>query len=246
MTSEVACGEGELEADGRSDTEPAPGAESVPPRSRVAPFHGLLTPEEVAVRLAETPGWSLVAGGQALERSFEFATHERLALFVQFTLSVAGIASFFPSLNVGRDQVTVHLTSPDSGGWTGAAFDFAAALNRWARGRSSRPDPSGPAADAAKTEAQARLEVVLGSVDEVAAELAAILATLPAVGDEAAEAMEEGSRPQSLAHHLQATIECLQVDHLTPLRQDLERLAGMTAEELVRRWEEERGEAGED
>jgi pterin-4a-carbinolamine dehydratase len=182
---------------------------------------------EVATRIGERPGWRLVAKGRAIERSFEFRAYDAVARFVIFVVSLAALASAYPDLRVEGDRVTVRLGPRDSGGWRGPALDLAAVLDRFARvvagaaavREDAGTDEEGPEREEegmttveVKNDPLPRLEQLAWRVDEIDREMREILDSLPVVGEEAAEEMEEGSRPQSLAHHVRATIECLLVD----------------------------------
>ena len=90
-------------------------------------------------------------------------------------------------------------------------------------------------------DARARLERLLAAAEAIDAELGAIRDALPVETTAVAEEMEDELRPQSLVHYQRSMIECILADDLEPLREDLQRVAGMTAGELERMWKAERG-----
>jgi hypothetical protein len=86
-----------------------------------------------------------------------------------------------------------------------------------------------------KQRKHAGLARLVARVEAIEAELRAMLEALPAAREERDEA-EDSWRPRSLAEYRRAMIECILTDDVEPLREDLQRAAGMTTEELKRQW----------
>jgi hypothetical protein len=96
--------------------------------------------------------------------------------------------------------------------------------------------PAGLTARELEREAQEKLAGLLRRLDAWEVELVEIYATLPAPDRAEAEAMEEGERPESLAHCLRTAIECLRIDGLPPIKALLAAAVATRAQDLEREW----------
>ena len=90
-------------------------------------------------------------------------------------------------------------------------------------------------------DARARLQRLVATAEAIDAELGAILDALPLEDAAIADEMDDCLRPHSLAYYRRSMVECILADDMKPLREDLQRVAGMTAEELERLWKAEHG-----
>jgi hypothetical protein len=92
----------------------------------------------------------------------------------------------------------------------------------------------------AEQQARSLLEQALSEVQAARARLVEVLKLLPEGADD--EAMAEGAKPRSLAFHFRATTECLLIDQVRPLEQDLGRAVATTPEELEELWSAQRAD----
>ena len=93
-----------------------------------------LDPDDVTRRLADHPGWSLVAG--KLHREFAFADFAAAFGFMTGAALVAERMNHHPDWSNVWNRVVVDLTTHDAGGITARDFELAQAMDRLAAGRS--------------------------------------------------------------------------------------------------------------
>ena len=89
-----------------------------------------LSPDEVAARLAELPGWSL--DGDKLHRTFRFADFNAAFGFMARAALVAETLNHHPEWSNVYDRVVVHLTTHDAGGLTELDFSLAGRMDEFA------------------------------------------------------------------------------------------------------------------
>ncbi len=102
--------------------------------------------------------------------------------------------------------------------------------------RSKSNPPSIPAKTHAEEVAQSILRWVALGITIGIGSLQAAYRGLPEPPD--AEAMGEGTIPESLTFSLRGSIECAIADHLYPAQQVLEEAAGESPENLIREWQD--------
>ena len=86
-----------------------------------------LTPTEVVMALAQTPGWRLFGDGEhtAIERSFAFASHAQALLFVNSVGWLSEQMNHHPELLLQYRHCVVRWRTHDVAGLS--ALDFEAA-----------------------------------------------------------------------------------------------------------------------
>lgn len=89
-----------------------------------------LSPEEVAARLDELPGWDLDGG--KLHRSYRFTDFNEAFGFMARVALVAETLNHHPEWSNVYDRVVVHLTTHDAGGLTDLDFALAAKMDAFA------------------------------------------------------------------------------------------------------------------
>ena len=92
-----------------------------------------------------------------------------------------------------------------------------------------------PAKTHAEEVAQTILRWVALGIAVAVGSLQAAYNGLPEPSD--AEAMGEGTIPESLTFSLRGSIECVLADHLSPAQRVLEEAAAETPENLIREWQ---------
>ena len=86
-----------------------------------------LTHEEAEQRLADVPGWGLVAG--KLHRELEFANFVEAFGFMAMVAILAEKANHHPEWSNVYHRVVIDLVSHDVSGLSERDFDLAAAIN---------------------------------------------------------------------------------------------------------------------
>ena len=79
--------------------------------------------EEIAARLAETPGWQREA--EWLWREFRFETFRQAIEFVNRVADVAESLDHHPDIAIEYTKVTLRVTTHDAGGLTENDFTLA-------------------------------------------------------------------------------------------------------------------------
>ena len=87
----------------------------------------LLSPESVATKLQDLPGWSLDGG--KLYRSFRFADFRRAFAFMSGAALAAERLNHHPEWFNVWSKVDVHLNTHEAGGITDLDFQLAQAMN---------------------------------------------------------------------------------------------------------------------
>ena len=82
-----------------------------------------LSPQEVADRLAQSPGWT--AEGNAIHKLYTFASFPDAVAFVTRLAFEAEAADHHPDIHVSYRKVTVTWTTHSDGGLTAKDFDGA-------------------------------------------------------------------------------------------------------------------------
>lgn len=82
-----------------------------------------LNEEQIAARLAEAPGWSIVDG--KVSRTFEFASYASGVVFASAVAHLADSLDHHPDLLIGYRKVTVSVNTHDVGGISALDFELA-------------------------------------------------------------------------------------------------------------------------
>ena len=83
-----------------------------------------LSPDQIAAKLASTPGWSLER--DELVRQFQFADFLGSVAFVNSVAELAEAAGHHPDIDIRYNKVRLALTTHDAGGITLKDFELAA------------------------------------------------------------------------------------------------------------------------
>ena len=94
----------------------------------------VLTPEERAEALARLSGWRMVAGSDAITRTFTFADFNAAFGFMARVALVAEKMDHHPEWTNVYRTVTVVLSTHDAGGLTPRDIKLAEAMDRVAAG----------------------------------------------------------------------------------------------------------------
>jgi len=94
-----------------------------------------LARERIDRLLPQIPAWSLVAGGRALRRRFDFPDYHRVIGFVNAMAWMANRQGHHPDFTVGSYHCEVIWTTHAIGGLSENDFICAARLDRLARDR---------------------------------------------------------------------------------------------------------------
>lgn len=94
-----------------------------------------LAADDIAKRLGELPGWSVVA--DKLHREYRFADFVAAFGFMAGAALVAERMNHHPEWFNVYSTVRIDLTTHDAGGITARDFELAAAMERLAAGRTS-------------------------------------------------------------------------------------------------------------
>ncbi len=92
----------------------------------------LLTPHERAEALAALPGWTTVAGRDAIAREFVFADFSEAFGFMTRVALLAEKLDHHPEWRNVYNRVHVTLSTHDAGGLTALDLQLAAAMDRFA------------------------------------------------------------------------------------------------------------------
>jgi 4a-hydroxytetrahydrobiopterin dehydratase len=87
-----------------------------------------LTDAEARERLKSLPGWELV--GRTIRRTYKFPDFEAGMVFANRVAELAEAQDHHPDMLVQYSQVTLTLTSHDSGGLTARDFRLAQAIDK--------------------------------------------------------------------------------------------------------------------
>ncbi len=93
----------------------------------------LLTPPQIDAALAKLPLWKHV--GDTLKRTFVFADFVTGIEFVRSVADIAEEVQHHPDIDIRWNQVTLTLTTHDSGGLTALDFEVAGRCDAEALGR---------------------------------------------------------------------------------------------------------------
>lgn len=93
-----------------------------------------LGPEAIGEALAGLDGWTLNEAGDAIRRTFTFRDFGEAFAFMIRTALAAEKLDHHPDWSNVYRTVEVKLSSHDAGGLTGADFDLARRMNRFADG----------------------------------------------------------------------------------------------------------------
>lgn len=93
----------------------------------MSPRDRVLTPEEVAERLATVPGWSMVDGH--LHREFTYANFTEAWAFMNRVAPIAEQLDHHPNWSNVWNSVVIDITSHDSGGPTERCFALAKGID---------------------------------------------------------------------------------------------------------------------
>ena len=85
-----------------------------------------ISPEDAASLLAALPGWALIEGGAAIQRTFRFKDYYQTLAFVNALAYVAHAEDHHPDLGVYYDHVVVRYSTHDVGGLSDNDFICAA------------------------------------------------------------------------------------------------------------------------
>lgn len=88
----------------------------------------LLSPEEIASRLATLPGWEL--RGTKITKQYRFADFVAAMAFVNRVADLAEAMNHHPDIAIHYSEVTLTLWSHDAGGLTRRDFTLAADIER--------------------------------------------------------------------------------------------------------------------
>ena len=86
-----------------------------------------LAEEEIEERLVQVPGWT--RAGEAITRTYAFKSFRQAVAFVVQVAEAAEEADHHPDIDIRYRNVTLLLTTHDSGGLTTNDFDLAAACD---------------------------------------------------------------------------------------------------------------------
>ncbi len=92
----------------------------------------LLTPAKIEAALAKHPLWKHV--GDTIQRTFAFADFVTAIEFVRSVAEIAEEVQHHPDIDIRWNQVTLTLTTHDSGGLTPLDFDVAGRFDAKALG----------------------------------------------------------------------------------------------------------------
>jgi 4a-hydroxytetrahydrobiopterin dehydratase len=87
----------------------------------------LLSPKEIAVRLATLPQWGMEAG--ILVRIFQWDDFRASVSFVNHVADLAEAANHHPDIEIRYNRVRISLTTHDANGLTAKDFDLAAQID---------------------------------------------------------------------------------------------------------------------
>ncbi len=93
----------------------------------MSPRDRVLTPEEVAERLATVPEWSMVDGH--LHREFTYANFTEAWAFMNRVAPIAEQLDHHPNWSNVWNSVVIDITSHDSGGPTERCFALAKGID---------------------------------------------------------------------------------------------------------------------
>ena len=93
----------------------------------MSPRDQVLTPEEVAERLATVPEWSMVDGH--LHREFTYANFTEAWAFMNRVAPIAEQLDHHPNWSNVWNSVVIDITSHDSGGPTERCFALAKGID---------------------------------------------------------------------------------------------------------------------
>jgi 4a-hydroxytetrahydrobiopterin dehydratase len=87
-----------------------------------------LSEAEIRQALGQLDGWQ--PRGNAIERVLEFPSFKDAISFVNRVAGIAEDVNHHPDITINYNQVTLSLTSHDSGGVTHRDINFAARINQ--------------------------------------------------------------------------------------------------------------------
>jgi 4a-hydroxytetrahydrobiopterin dehydratase len=87
-----------------------------------------LSDNEIAERLASVPGWALKE--KQLEKAYKFDDFKGSMAFVNRVAAIADDMDHHPDILILYDQVTLSVTSHDSGGLTERDFRLAGRIDQ--------------------------------------------------------------------------------------------------------------------
>ena len=82
-----------------------------------------LSDAELKSALAELPGWALEGG--MLQKTYKHATFPEAIVFVTAVAHLAELANHHPDVDIRYSNITLRLTTHDSGGITAKDVDLA-------------------------------------------------------------------------------------------------------------------------
>lgn len=90
-----------------------------------------LTPTEVVMRLAATPGWKLTGDGDdaAIEKTYSFANYYETISFVNAVAFIANAQDHHPDLSVHYSRCLVRFNTHDVKGISETDFECAAQID---------------------------------------------------------------------------------------------------------------------